>query len=99
MHPAQAEGFEWDEANEEHLLRHRITETEVEEVFECDPVWRPNRGTGSGDWQMIGRTYGGRWLTIIVLVLEEERLLRAFTGFPATDSEIAIYRRQRGGRR
>src|SRR5438105_3008247 len=99
MHPAQALGFDWDDANVEHLAAHGITQDEVDQVFDSVPIWRRDRQDASGDWRMTGRTHGGRWLTIVVQVLEEQRQLRAFTGWGASEHEKAIYRRQRGGRR
>ena len=41
MRPWDAEGFEWDEANESELAdpRHPIQPWEVEQVFWNRPVW------------------------------------------------------------
>ena len=46
MRPWDAEGFEWDEANESELAdpRHLIQPWEVEQVFWSGPVWVPNIG-------------------------------------------------------
>ncbi len=98
MHPAGAIGFEWDDSNEEHLARHRIEPWEVEEVFDNQPVWLPNKASGSGDWLMVGHTNGNRPLSIVVQVIEETEELRAFTGWASTPRERDIYRRQRGRR-
>ena len=87
MHPSQAEGFEWDDGNEDELARHHVNAVEVEQVFGNEPRWFKNRKSGSGDWQMLGRTHGGRILTIIVLWKEEELTLRPVTGWDATDGD------------
>ncbi len=62
MHPRDAEGFEWDEANEDELWDHRIRPWEVEEVFWNRPEWVRNKREGSGDYKMVGRTNGGEGL-------------------------------------
>lgn len=98
MHPSRAFGFEWDEANEAHLALKGITPDEVEQVFDNIPVWLPNKRAGSGDWLMVGRTNGGRWLSIVVQTLAATRYLRAFTGLPSSEHQRQIYRRQRGTR-
>ena len=91
MHPSQAEGFEWDDGNLEELARHSIRDIEVEQVFENEPKFGPNRGGRSGDWKMIGRTNGGRVLTIIVLAQPATRTLRAITGWNSTTGERRRY--------
>ena len=94
-YPGDAEGFEWDEGNEEHLADHGITPWEVEEVFWNRPVWVPNKKEQSGDWKMVGRTDGGRRLSIITQIKPAQRVLRAFTGWDCTPGERTRYLRER----
>lgn len=101
MHPAQAAGFEWDDANEGHLAARGITPWEVEQVFLNGPVWVPNRKNRSGAWKMVGWTDGGRALTIIVAAGESREtpgMLRAFTGWDATAGEFTRYLNRRAQR-
>lgn len=93
MHPAEAEGFEWDEGNELELEQsgHPIKPWEAEEVFMNGPQWAANKRAGSGDWKMIGRTHGGRLLTIIVEAKEITRMIRPITGWPTTKGERTRY--------
>jgi hypothetical protein len=95
MHPRNAEGLEWDEANESELAQphHPIQPWEVEEVYWNRPVWAPNRKGRSGDWIMVGTTDGGRRLTIVVQVKSAVRLLRPITGWPSTPAELSKYGR------
>lgn len=93
MHPRDAEGFEWDEANEAKLWGHGIRAWEVEEVFVNGPVWAPNKKGRSGDYLMVGRTNGGRWLTL-PLEVKVTRQLRAITGWDSSDGELSRYRRR-----
>ena len=98
MHPRDAELFDWDEENETELERseHPIKHWEAEEVFENRPLWVRNKREGSGDYKMIGRTNGGRALTIVVTANEVNRSIRAITGWPTTQGERT---RHLGGRR
>lgn len=98
MHPLEADGFEWDEANEEYLFQHRIAPWEAEEVFLNDPVCVPDTGNRPRRWKLIGRTAAGRALTIVVQVKADEGLLRAFTGWPCTAGEQTRYLTKRKGR-
>jgi uncharacterized DUF497 family protein len=94
MRPWGAEGFEWDEENESELWDpHRILPWEVEEVFWNEPVWVRNKKEGSGDYKMIGRTNGGRRLTIVVETKEVTRMLRPITGWESTRGELSRYGR------
>jgi uncharacterized DUF497 family protein len=95
MHPKEAEGFEWDEANESELAdpRHPIQPWEVVQVFWNVPVWVRNKKVGSGDYKMIGRTNGGRRLTIVVETKGVTRMLRPITGWESTRGELSRYGR------
>jgi hypothetical protein len=99
MHPRDAEGFEWDEANESELGQpdHPVMPWEVEQVFWNRPVWPKNKKGRSGDHMMVGRTRGGRKLTIIVQAKPTSGLLRAITGWDSTPAELSKYGRK--GRR
>jgi hypothetical protein len=48
-----------------------------------------------GDWIMVGRTDGGRVLTIVVELLEEAQGLRPITGWPSSTGEQTRYLRRR----
>jgi uncharacterized DUF497 family protein len=74
--------FDWDEANEEHLLlRHHVHADEVEEVFYGRPAVRRE-----GDvYVAVGQTEVGRWL-LIVFELREGRI-RSFSARDLNDRE------------
>jgi uncharacterized DUF497 family protein len=58
--------FVWDENNEEHLARHRIRESEAEEVFFNRYVITPNKKQhGPKRFRIDGRTNSGRTLRLI----------------------------------
>ncbi len=91
MGPSHAEALLWDEGNESELGVHRISTVDVEEVFWSNPIWFRNRRNRSGDWKMLGRTGGGRVLTIVCAWEEDRRALRPITGWDATDAERKKY--------
>jgi len=96
VHPSYALLFEWDEGNERELAAHRVMAEEVEQVFWHDhPLWLPNKKGRSAAWMMIGRTLGGRLLTIGVLVKDDGETLRAITGWDADEGERTQYLRKR----
>lgn len=80
--------FDWDEANEEHLLlRHHVHADEVEEIFYGRPAVRRD-----GDvYVAIGPTGAGRWL-LIVFELREGRI-RAFSARDLNDREKRRFKR------
>lgn len=80
-HPIFAEAWEWDESNESELARHHITAIEVEQLLEEEHGWRPNKQGRAGDYLLVGRTYGGRHLSIVVAYDERRRCARAVTGW------------------
>ncbi len=91
MHPRDAEGFEWDEDNESELWGHRIRPWEVEEVFWNRPVWAPNKKGRSGDYLRVGKTNGGRSLTIPVRPNAVTMQLRPITGWESSPAELSKY--------
>jgi uncharacterized DUF497 family protein len=97
MHPEQAEEFDWDEYTVEKLAGKSppITPHEAEEVYFNDPVWRPNKKNRAGDWKMIGRTDGGRLLTLFLRTLPDRRAIRIITGYEATAGDQTEYEKER----
>lgn len=89
--PGAAEEFQWDEGNEGELAQHHITPTEVHEVWEDAQAFVPNRRHRAGDWKMLGRTAGGRRLTIVLRFYDDQRLLRPITGWECTQAELSRY--------
>lgn len=89
--PRDAEFIEWDESNEEHLAEHSIGPAEVQNVIEEAMTWAPNKKNRAGDWKVIGKTHGGRLLTIVVRYDEDRRCLRPITGWETTVGERKRY--------
>lgn len=52
----------WNDENEAHIARHRVTPDEVHQVLNSDPrVFRPGR---DGTRLVFGTTYTGRYLLV-----------------------------------
>jgi|GEM_PF-6530432 len=62
--PLQVFDLEFDEWNEGEMARHHVTEREVRQVLDNDPVFLRNKKTHPAPIVMIGPTYGGRMLTV-----------------------------------
>ena len=87
----RVDSLEFDEYNESEMARHGVTEREVRQVLRGEPVFVRNAGRHSAPYLMIGRTRGGRLLTI---PLEETRILgtwRPATAFPSASRDVARY--------
>ena len=95
MHPDDADDLEFDEGNEEHLASHGISPHEVFEVWSESPVYAQNKKGLAATHLMFGDTYGGRALTIAVLVKTDARLLRPITGWESTAAELTRWRSAR----
>ncbi|MHB8646776.1 MAG: BrnT family toxin [Thermomicrobiales bacterium] len=89
MQRPEANGIRWEEWNITKLAAHGIAEREVEQVLYRNPIWAPDP-RHENRYKMIGYTYGGRGLTIIVAITEELELL-PITGWDADDEERTRY--------
>lgn len=85
----KASGVHWEDWNIAKLDAHGIAEGEVEQVFSRNPIWAPNPGR-PGRYKMIGYTLGGRALTIIIAITEDDELL-PITGWDTNGEERARY--------
>lgn len=92
-HPEGVTTVTFDEGNERELSRHHVTPLEVLEVFDNEPLWRTNRRDRSGNRQAIGRTYGGRLLTMVAIWNAARRELRPITAWDASPAERISYLR------
>jgi uncharacterized DUF497 family protein len=96
-HPRYAEGIEFDEGNESELANHGISATEAYEVIANGPKWVPNKKNRAGLWKAVGRTNGGRALTLPVTYDEGRSVVRPITGWECTDGEKTRYLRVEHG--
>ena len=91
-HPSSAESIDFDEGNEGELAGHGIGALEAWQVMTSDPVWVRNKKGRAGAWLAVGRTAGGRYLTIVVHFDEVQARTRPITGWDSTVGERDRYR-------
>ena len=89
--PEPAVGLLWDEWNEEHIARHHVTPTEVEDVTFGAP-W-VLRARGRDTWAHYGQTDAGRYL-LVILAQRGAGWYYPVTARDMTDAERRRYRQQ-----
>ena len=82
----------FDDQNEEHIARHGVTIGEIEQVWLDEPLYFPNRRGRHAAYLMIGRTYGGRLLTVPLAGDRTVGDFRPITAWDSTPADIARYR-------
>lgn len=88
-------GFEWDpeeqpNGNVQHIMKHSVSQEEVEEVFEF-PEETVIRKTRQGYRLAYGRTATGRYL-LVVLILKKGGFIRVVTARDMNQAERRYYR-------
>jgi len=87
------EGFDWDQANVSHILRHDVTPFEVEEVTSGRNVVIPARTIDrERRWKLFGKTLSGRYL--IVVFTTRRKLFRTVTAYEMNVAERSKYAAQ-----
>lgn len=79
--------LEWDEENIEHIARHNVLVSEVEEVCYSRPLivrLRKDR------WLVYGQTLAGRYL-FVVIGISKEGIARCITARTMTAKERRTY--------
>lgn len=90
-------GFDWDQANIDHIAKHGITPDEAEQVVHNDPVdLTLQLRDGEERTPQVGETNAGRIL--VVITTWRGRLIRVVTAFPANVALRRLYATQRGSR-
>ena len=84
---AQRREFGWDEHNERHLAKHKITRSDAEDVLSGNHILLEYQMEGGEQrWIAVGSTRAGRILNIVFAVRGE--VMRPITGW-AADKETA----------
>jgi uncharacterized DUF497 family protein len=81
--------FDWDEENKAHIARHRVTPSEVEEVFKRKTVIEIDSFPTEQRFDVYGRTANGRYL-VVVFTLRGDRK-RCVTAYPMNRSTRRKY--------
>jgi len=83
----------WDDENEEHIARHGISVCEVNQVIGNPHLIARNPKRDDGSRLLIGRTDGGRTVTVAVVPTEDPSAWRPVTAFDATPAHRTLLRR------
>jgi uncharacterized DUF497 family protein len=74
--------FDWDEENRKHIVKHRVTPAEAEQVVLNDPIDLTLQvSDGEERIVQVGATNKGRIL--IVVTTWREGMIRVITAYPA----------------
>jgi uncharacterized DUF497 family protein len=86
----QVRALVWDEQNEEHIAEHGVTPREVNQMVENPHIVVKNRRHRRGQHLMIGRTHGGRVLTVPLTKTSLRDTWRPTTAYPANDAQTRL---------
>ena len=82
--------FDWDDANIQHIARHRVTPEEAEQVFENSPMLvSAHEHSGEDRLLCFGRTNRGRFLTVVYT--ERNDSIRVVTAYRMTRAQQRMY--------
>ncbi len=95
--PGEIREFEFDDRNLRHLASHEIDANLVLDILTGEPVIAVNepRHNRSGSHLMIGPSAMGRYWTIVIIEVDSEAgVWRPITGWPSTQKELELWRRE-----
>ncbi len=85
----------WTDHNRVKLSEHGISDAEVEEILNRDE-WVPAANDAyPNQVRMIGLTFAGRLLTIVLEPTPKQGIWRPITGWDAAPAEVAYYWEER----
>jgi hypothetical protein len=79
--------FVHERVNEEKFAAHGVTAFEVDQVLASDYVVIRNRKGRTGSHLLIGRSYGGRCITIPITPTDDPTIWRPVTAWPCKPAE------------
>jgi uncharacterized DUF497 family protein len=89
------EGFQWDAANVEHILRHNVTPFEVEDAVRRPHLVFPAAAVRAEQrWKLLGKTSSNRYLVVVFTV--RGRMFRTVTAYEMNVVERRKYAAQIG---
>ena len=82
--------LEWSDGGEEHVVRHGVAVSEVNQVVAGPHVIVRNRRRRSANYLMVGTTFGGRVLTVAIRKTSKTGTWRVATAHPSTDAQRQV---------
>ena len=86
----EVRAFSWDDQIEAHIAEHGVTPREVNQMVENPHIIVRNRRGKRAPVLLIGRTHGGRVLSVPLAKTREPGVWRPVTAFPATEAQTAL---------
>ena len=83
----EIESFEWDSDNEAKIAD-RFDPNEIDEVLESPHTIIRNKRNRAGTHRVIGRSYSGRVITIVVTPTGQPGIWRPVTAWPSDKEEL-----------
>jgi uncharacterized DUF497 family protein len=80
----------WDDQTEAHIAEHGVTPREVNQMVENPHILVRNRKGKRAPMLLIGRTHGGRVLSVPLAKTRDPGVWRPITAFPATEAQTAL---------
>jgi hypothetical protein len=90
--------LEFDDGNVDHMAPRGISERDVRQVLDNEPVFLPNKRGHAAPIIMIGPTDGGRFLTVPLGRTGVEGRWRPATAWASSRGELARYDAGRSNR-
>ena len=87
----RVDDLEFDDGNADHMAPRGVTERDVRQVHDNEPVFLPNKKGHEAPVIMIGPTYGGRFLTVPLSRTGVEGRWRPATAWDSSKGERARY--------
>ena len=84
---------EIDEYNESEMARHGVEPDEVWQILDDEPRFYANKSGRSATRVMVGKTYGGRLLTVPLASTPVEGTWRPATAYDASTGDRTRYSR------
>jgi len=86
----EVRALSWDDQTEAHIAEHGVTPREVNQMVENPHILLRNRRGTRAPVLLIGRTHGGRVLSVPMAKTRDPGVWRPITAFPATDAQTAL---------
>lgn len=80
----------WNDETEAHIAEHGVTPREVNQMVENPHIIVRNRKRRRAPVLLIGRTHGGRVLSVPLAKTRDPEVWRPITAFPATQAQTAL---------
>jgi uncharacterized DUF497 family protein len=88
--PGKLRGFDWDDANQHHILRYAVIPKEVEEaVSQKNVILTAKTVEREKRWKLFGKTFSGRYL--VVIFCRSRKFFRAVTAHDMNANERRTY--------